>query len=67
MKTERDKMLAGGLYDAFDPGLVAERNRARDLCQALNATRDMEQEAQSASEDLRKRCRDRLCSAAVLL
>lgn len=37
MKTEKDKMLAGEPYDASDPGLVAERLRARALCQALNA------------------------------
>lgn len=40
--TETDKMLAGALYDPFDPALVAGRNRARDLCQALNATREAE-------------------------
>ena len=33
-------MLAGELYDPFDPELVAERERARDRCQALNATRE---------------------------
>jgi maltose O-acetyltransferase len=38
--SEREKMLAGELYDPFDPGLVRARARARDLCQALNATRD---------------------------
>ncbi len=36
--TERDKMLAGELYDPTDPDLVLARDRARDLCQALNAT-----------------------------
>ncbi len=45
MKTERQKMLAGELYDALDAELVAARNRARDLCQALNATRETEQHA----------------------
>jgi len=40
MPTERDKMLAGEFYDPFDPDLVAGRNRARDLCQLLNATRE---------------------------
>ena len=44
MHTERDKMLAGELYDALDPELVAARERARDLCQALNATRERELE-----------------------
>ncbi len=40
MRSEREKMLAGELYDPMDPELVAERVRARDLCQALNATRE---------------------------
>ena len=44
MRSERDKMLAGELYDALDPELVAARNRARDLCQDLNATRESEDE-----------------------
>jgi maltose O-acetyltransferase len=44
MKSEREKMLAGEMYDPGDPALVAERERARDLCQALNATREAEQE-----------------------
>jgi maltose O-acetyltransferase len=37
-------MLAGELYDPFDRELVAARERARDLCQALNSTRESEQE-----------------------
>jgi len=44
MKSERDKMLAGEMYDPADPGLVADRERARDLCWALNATREAEQD-----------------------
>lgn len=36
--TERDKMLAGALYDALDPDLVAARRRTRDLVARLNAT-----------------------------
>jgi maltose O-acetyltransferase len=40
MRSERDKMLAGELYDPLDAELVAARNRARDLCQDLNATRE---------------------------
>ena len=36
-------MLAGELYDPLDPELVAARERARDLCQALNATREAAQ------------------------
>jgi maltose O-acetyltransferase len=42
--TERDKMLAGDLYDPLDPELAAARERARDLCQALNATREADAE-----------------------
>lgn len=38
MPTERDKMLAGQLYDPLNPELDRARERARDLCQALNAT-----------------------------
>ena len=44
MRSERDKMLAGELYDPLDPELVTARERARDLCQALNATREAEQD-----------------------
>ena len=43
-RSERQKMLAGELYDALDPELVAGRERARDLCQALNATREADAE-----------------------
>ncbi|MFO7260518.1 MAG: sugar O-acetyltransferase [bacterium] len=39
MKTEREKMIAGEFYDPLDPELLAARERARDLCRALNATR----------------------------
>lgn len=44
MRTEKQKMLAGELYDALDPELVTARERARNLCQDLNATRELEQE-----------------------
>ena len=40
MTTEREKMLGGELYDPLDPELVAARTRARDLCRALNETRE---------------------------
>ena len=40
MRSEMDKMLAGELYDPMDPELVRGRDRARDLCQDLNATRE---------------------------
>jgi maltose O-acetyltransferase len=44
MRSERDKMLAGELYDPHDPDLVKGRHRARDLCQELNATRERDEE-----------------------
>jgi maltose O-acetyltransferase len=37
-------MLAGELYDPLEPELVAGRERARDLCHALNATRERDAE-----------------------
>jgi maltose O-acetyltransferase len=43
MRTEKEKMLAGELYDALDSGLVVARERARDLCWDLNVTREREQ------------------------
>ena len=36
-------MIAGELYDPFDPELVQARARARDLCQELNASREADQ------------------------
>jgi maltose O-acetyltransferase len=45
MPSEKEKMLAGELYDPLDPNLVQARDRARDLCQELNATREKEHEA----------------------
>lgn len=44
MASERAKMLAGELYNALDPELVRSRERARDLCYDLNASREREQE-----------------------
>ena len=44
MKTEKEKMLAGELYDPIDPVLCEERKRARDLCQELNASREEQTE-----------------------
>jgi len=37
-------MLAGELYDPLDPELTEARERARDLCQALNATREIDRD-----------------------
>jgi maltose O-acetyltransferase len=48
MRSEREKMLAGEMYDPGDPELVAARERARDMCLALNATREAEQEERRA-------------------
>jgi maltose O-acetyltransferase len=38
LKTEKQKMLSGELYDASDPQLVAERRRARNLTRDFNNT-----------------------------
>lgn len=43
MKTEKEKMLTGDMYDPLDPELTRERERCRDLCQSLNATREGQQ------------------------
>lgn len=42
--TEREKMLAGELYNAADPELFAARRHARDLLYALNHSHDAEVE-----------------------
>lgn len=42
--TEREKMLAGELYNATDPELVAARRRARDLVHDFNHSREAEAE-----------------------
>lgn len=44
MRSEREKMLAGELYDPLDRDLVNARDRARDLCLDLNATRESHHE-----------------------
>jgi maltose O-acetyltransferase len=43
MAIEQQKMLAGELYDALDPELVAGRIKARELCQRLNAAPDRDE------------------------
>lgn len=43
MHTERQKMLGGELYNPLDSELVAARERARDLCHALNDSRETQQ------------------------
>lgn len=44
MKTEKEKMLAGELYNAMDPELAAGRRRARLLVKRLNDSGDDEGE-----------------------
>jgi maltose O-acetyltransferase len=44
MNTERDKMIAGELYDPIDADLVALRIKARDLCLRLNQSREADAE-----------------------
>lgn len=41
-RTEHEKMLAGELYDASDPGLVQARARARRLTRLFNASSEDE-------------------------
>ncbi len=48
LPTEREKMLAGELYDPLDPELVASRRRARDLCRELNSTAESDQERRAS-------------------
>jgi maltose O-acetyltransferase len=47
MKTEKEKMLAGELYDALDPQLTNERIKARLLLKALNESREDEPETRT--------------------
>jgi maltose O-acetyltransferase len=44
MSTEWDKMINGEPYDPLDTELVRARDRARDLCQDLNLTREAQSE-----------------------
>jgi len=44
MKSEKDKMLAGELYDPLDPLLIQERQQCRDLCKRLNDSSEDQQE-----------------------
>lgn len=52
--TEREKMLAGELYDCSDPELLAQWHKAKDLVRAYN---------QTASENLDEK--DRILSALL--
>ncbi len=44
MKSEKEKMLRGELYDPLDPELLGDRRRARLLLKDLNDTNDEQQE-----------------------
>ena len=44
MRTEKEKMLNGELYNSADAQLVMERRRARDLLRAYNASREEAQD-----------------------
>jgi len=50
MRTEKEKMLSGELYNASDPTLVLERRRARDLLKGLNGSRDDQRRAEILRE-----------------
>lgn len=53
MKTEKEKMLAGELYDALDKQLSAERLKTRLLIKELNDTReDQTEERRGILEEL---------------
>ena len=52
MQSERDKMLAGELYDPLDAELVAGRARAEALCAALNVTREADPERRRICREL---------------
>jgi maltose O-acetyltransferase len=41
--TEREKMLAGQLYDPLDPELCRDRQLCRDLCKRLNDSHEDQQ------------------------
>ena len=48
METEKEKMIAGEMYDAGDSQLVEERRHARDLCKSLNESHDRERTLREA-------------------
>jgi maltose O-acetyltransferase len=53
IRSEKEKMLAGELFDPLDAQLCLERDRCRDLCRRLNATReDQRAERQRLLEEL---------------
>lgn len=56
MKSEREKMLAGELYDAQAPELVAARERAQSLCMRINGLPAGEPQRQRLLDDLLGAC-----------
>jgi maltose O-acetyltransferase len=58
MQTQKQKMLAGELYDPLDAELVSARAHARRLCAALNATSE-------ADPEERRRILDELLGAGA--
>ncbi|MFC7252005.1 maltose acetyltransferase domain-containing protein [Halomicroarcula sp. GCM10025324] len=53
MRSEKEKMLNGELYDAMDPELVSERERARELTGQYNQTTpDAREERRNLLEEL---------------
>ncbi|MGV3571049.1 MAG: sugar O-acetyltransferase [Ramlibacter sp.] len=64
MTSEREKMLAGELYDAFAPELVAARERARLLCAQVNALAPADPQRREALRQLLGAGGDRVSIAA---
>ena len=50
--TEREKMLAGGLYDPNCEELMTARTRAHDLCAAFNALSESDERRAAAIKEL---------------
>ncbi|MFT4550100.1 MAG: maltose O-acetyltransferase [Verrucomicrobiales bacterium] len=50
MRTEKEKMLAGELYDASDPRLTLERQQCRERCRAYSAATNADERQLILSE-----------------
>lgn len=44
MKSEKEKMLSGELYDAADIELIKDRKKARELTRLINTSMEIEDE-----------------------
>ena len=42
--TEREKLLAGKIYDPFSEGMPEQRTRAHELCALCNQTTEVDEE-----------------------